>query len=598
MGRRSCSYCDDPGHQRRDCPSLTDHLRRKLVSISPDHEIIWPDGTRVIGRFGRYAEIVGQSAARASGAEVSSQSTPLAANYLNLVLDDDEFRGDFFQSNDSRHKRGPEEIPANRQLRSRLNALPDGEQRRIVRLTEDPGSVPENSSTPHPGIQPVPPTLTPGPDGAASHQGVPSSAFSRDASVGMDVEQSSPTGGVEAGVSTDPASKKGPAFFKRYTDLRRELVPRQVFEKLLDTPVQLPWKDVVRLSPDLQRMFNDCTRNKNIPMPVTGRAVPWDSSTVAQEALYQLNNAELTSPNLGPYYSHGLPMIQITIGKYVVNALLDTGSQINIIDHELHADLDLPLRFDGKHKVVGAGQHSSSLSGIAESIPVTVGSVVTRLHFWVHKKSNYGAVIGMPGLRALGFVIDCTRHYVTMRTPDGVKIRIPAISPTDPATKTYLGPPPPVIGRDDESSDSEEEIVGMHRVNHLRLESTDWSMKPLQYHFNTKRKNVAEKVKALPIPSSWPTAAPLRRPPFERDPFLTPLTPWPPPFQPTEKLTEERMEQISFGPPGFLNEAETNLLKWCLSLREKALAFCNAEKGLLSAEYADPIRIELVDHEV
>ncbi|KAE8217162.1 hypothetical protein CF319_g8686 [Tilletia indica] len=129
-------------------------------------------------------------------------------------------------------------------------------------------------------------------------------------------------------------------------------------------------------------------------MPITGRAVPWDSSTVAQEALYQLKNAELTSQNLGPYYSHGLPMIQITIGKYVVNALLDTGSQINIIDHKLHADLDLPLRFDGKHKVVGAGQHSSSLSGIAESIPVTVGSVVTRLHFWVHKKSNYGAVIG------------------------------------------------------------------------------------------------------------------------------------------------------------------------------------------------------------
>ncbi|KAE8241373.1 hypothetical protein A4X13_0g7444 [Tilletia indica] len=587
-GRRSCAYCDDPGHMRRECSILNDHLRRKLISITPENEILWNDGSRVMARFGRYAEVVSQAGARSSGpaASVGAGTGPasLAANYLQLIHDDDEYENDFFQSNDSRHKRKLGDLATNRELRSRPNSMPAQTPYTGVRFAETSGNVPTDEAGPSSTLPPLPPLgqaqgLTP--DGEANPTG--HSGERR-------------TEGVEAGVSTDPAAKRGPAFFKRYTDLRRELVPREVFDKLLDAPVQLPWRDIVGLSPDLQKLFNDVTKNKNIPMPVTGRAVPWEGTTVAQEALYQLNNTELAAQNLGPYYSHGLPMIRLSIGKFAVNALLDTGSQINLIDHELHSELDLPLRFDGNHKVIGAGQHSSSLSGIAESIPVTVGSMTSKIHFWVHRKSNYAAVIGMPGLRALGFVIDCTRHYVTMRSPDGVKIRIPAISPTDPATKTYLGPPPSQ-GADD-SSDSEGEEVSMHRVNHLRLEPAEWSLKPLEYHFNTKRKNVAEKVKALPVASSWPTAAPLRRPPFERDPFVTPLTPWPPPFRATEKLTEERMGQISFGAPGFLNEAETNLLKWCLSLREKALAFCNAEKGLLSAEYADPIRIELVDHEV
>ncbi|KAE8229024.1 hypothetical protein CF326_g6021 [Tilletia indica] len=592
--RRSCAYCDDPGHMRRDCGVLTDHIRRKLVTISPENEIQWSDGSKMIARFGRYAEQVNQAGTRPGPSNpTGSGAPPMAANYLHLVEDDDGYE-ELFQSNDTRHKRKLDDLATNRELRSRPNHAPGETPRPIVRFSENPGSLPENAGIQTSDPYAVPPELSTG--GPSSGPGPLGNGGSRGHAEANQGPGGSGTEGVEAGVGTEGTSRRGPAFFKRYTDLRRELVPRQVFDKLLDAPVQLPWRDIVGLSPDLQKLFNDCTRNKNIPMPVTGRAVPWDGASVAQEALYQLNSTELGAHSLVPYYSHGLPMVRLTVGGFTVDALLDTGSQINLIDHELHGRLDLPLRFDGNHKVIGAGQHSSSLSGIAESIPVTVGSMTSKIHFWVHRKSNYAAVIGMPGLRALGFVIDCTRHYVTMRSPDGVKIRIPAISPTDPATKTYLGPPP--SQRVDDSSDSEGEEVAMHRVNHLRLEPSEWSLEPTEYHFNTKRKSVAEKVRALPIASSLPTAAPLRRPPFERDPFVTPLTPWPPPFRPTEHLTEERMEQISFGPPGFLNEAETNLLKWCLALREKALAFCNAEKGLLSAEYADPIRIELVNHEV
>ncbi|KAA1087385.1 hypothetical protein PGT21_030412 [Puccinia graminis f. sp. tritici] len=57
----------------------------------------------------------------------------------------------------------------------------------------------------------------------------------------------------------------------------------------------------------------------------------------------------------------------------------------------------------------------------------------------------------------------------------------------------------------------------------------------------TKYKPVAKKVR--PVNQAMPQSInpPLQRPPLSRDPYKTPLTPNPPPFQPTSKITEERL---------------------------------------------------------
>ena len=112
-----------------------------------------------------------------------------------------------------------------------------------------------------------------------------------------------------------------------------------------------------------------------------------------------------------------------------------------------------------------------------------------------------------------------------------------------------------------------------------------------------KYKSVSRKVKPMNIPMPISINPPLTRPPLSRDPYLTPLTPNPPEFIPTRKVTEERLKLINFGPPGFLKPAELNLFKYLITKREKSLAFDETERGLLKHTYGKPYVIPVAPHE-
>ncbi|MBW0578565.1 hypothetical protein O181_118280 [Austropuccinia psidii MF-1] len=54
---------------------------------------------------------------------------------------------------------------------------------------------------------------------------------------------------------------------------------------------------------------------------------------------------------------------------------------------------------------------------------------------------------------------------------------------------------------------------------------------------------------------------------------------------------------INFGPSGWLSEEETNLLKNVIFLREKAIAFCEEERGVLKHSYGKPYKVPVISHE-
>ena len=120
-------------------------------------------------------------------------------------------------------------------------------------------------------------------------------------------------------------------------------------------------------------------------------------------------------------------------------------------------------------------------------------------------------------------------------------------------------------------------------------EGTLWCM--------TKYKPVAKKVRPVNQPIPQALNPPLQRPSLSRDPYKTPLTPWPPDFQPTAKITEERLKVINFGPKGWLWEEEMKLFLHIIVLREKALAFCAEERGLLKPSYGLPYVIPVIEHD-
>ncbi|KNF01305.1 hypothetical protein PSTG_05404 [Puccinia striiformis f. sp. tritici PST-78] len=91
--------------------------------------------------------------------------------------------------------------------------------------------------------------------------------------------------------------------------------------------------------------------------------------------------------------------------------------------------------------------------------------------------------------------------------------------------------------------------------------------------------------------------SPLSFPPLSRDPYQTPLTPFPPEFTPTWKITEERLKVINFGPADFLWAEELKLFKHLIITRQDAFAFGPEERGLLKHTYGQPYVIPVIKHE-
>ncbi|KII83044.1 hypothetical protein PLICRDRAFT_61104, partial [Plicaturopsis crispa FD-325 SS-3] len=77
---------------------------------------------------------------------------------------------------------------------------------------------------------------------------------------------------------------------------------------------------------------------------------------------------------------------------------------------------------------------------------------------------------------------------------------------------------------------------------------------------------------------------------------LPKLTPTPPDFEPTDKLTSERMEMLEVNHKGFLWPEEEKLFKWILRLNEDALAFTDQDRGTFSESYFTPYIIPTVPH--
>ncbi|KII93977.1 hypothetical protein PLICRDRAFT_65723, partial [Plicaturopsis crispa FD-325 SS-3] len=103
--------------------------------------------------------------------------------------------------------------------------------------------------------------------------------------------------------------------------------------------------------------------------------------------------------------------------------------------------------------------------------------------------------------------------------------------------------------------------------------------------------------KVHPVSGTFPEQARVhRRIPVDPLLSLPELTPTPPEFTPTHKLSADRMKQLQVNYNGFLWPEEEKLFKQVLRLNEAALAFTDQDRGTLSEEYFSPYIMPTVPH--
>ncbi|MBW0461736.1 hypothetical protein O181_001451 [Austropuccinia psidii MF-1] len=111
-----------------------------------------------------------------------------------------------------------------------------------------------------------------------------------------------------------------------------------------------------------------------------------------------------------------------------------------------------------------------------------------------------------------------------------------------------------------------------------------------------KYKSVLKKVRQVNEAMPQDLNTPLEGPKLSRDPYETPLSPNQPLLIGTSRFTEETISNINFRPSGWLSEEEINLLKNVLLLREKAIAFCQEERGVLRNSYGKHNKTPVIPH--
>jgi hypothetical protein len=123
------------------------------------------------------------------------------------------------------------------------------------------------------------------------------------------------------------------------------------------------------------------------------------------------------------------------------------------------------------------------------------------------------------------------------------------------------------------------------------LDSTDFDT---NFVF-TMYKRVDRKVR--PVSASFPEDCYVHRQ-IPEDPLLTlpKLSPNPPEFLPTKKITAERLKILKINEKGFLSSDEEKLFKHIMVLNEEAIAFEDAERGTFKDSYFSPYIIPTVPH--
>lgn len=101
-----------------------------------------------------------------------------------------------------------------------------------------------------------------------------------------------------------------------------------------------------------------------------------------------------------------------------------------------------------------------------------------------------------------------------------------------------------------------------------------------------------------PVSGTFPEDARVERR-FPCNPLdtLPPLSPIPPDFIPTERLTQERLDSLNLNPDNFLSSEEVKLFTHILHLNHLTLAFEEGHRGTFRQDYFTPYIIPVVEHE-
>jgi len=218
------------------------------------------------------------------------------------------------------------------------------------------------------------------------------------------VSQPTPAATQPEPPTPETTKTKPPSKFRLASDLSEQLPVDVGGGKMLDAPVQLTFREVLSVSNELAGYIHDQTRRKRIPLDTTQTK----SSTAGTTSANHATVASVTQNEWEKTY-YALPSgraVATIAEKTRVSALLDTGSEVNLIPKRIFDTLDYPIDTDIRWRISGYDQKTqdhlrgSGAFGVLHDCPIEIGGITVRLHLFVVQDAAPDLLLGRPFERA------------------------------------------------------------------------------------------------------------------------------------------------------------------------------------------------------
>jgi hypothetical protein len=437
---RRCFICDKPNAHRLgiyNCPEVRVLIEEGLVAYSPDGRLMRANGgvlPRGIPNGGvakalrdeKLTTAASSSDLKGKGREGRDPPPHMAAiaglqSYGRDVLDDDTYGVYSFPTTRSQAKDAKKGNANDRKLDSDSRAPTAGvpkpqapaPQRQIPPVRQQPVNVPSNTQ-PHPANTE---------DTWRQRKTVPKPNLT-----------SQPPGRNNAEVQ-DPNKLTKPSSGYHFTSTIQEMVDGDAIQrKILDTMITLPLKEILGISPELQKRFAGLTKTRREYTSKPVVATSLDDPTHADSTIHDnedtldgtrdpFSNSELllsydedtenVDDILLRYSSavkiHTNPLFAMTTGRFEgtiatrhVVFMIDTGSELNLISDELYRQTSLALDVDGaRWSLKGINGGAVPLVGCCRDVPLLCGGHRFDHHFFVSREGTgkQDVILGQPWLQ-------------------------------------------------------------------------------------------------------------------------------------------------------------------------------------------------------
>jgi hypothetical protein len=165
---------------------------------------------------------------------------------------------------------------------------------------------------------------------------------------------------------------RGPA---RQSELSSQVDARAIANEILDSEITIPLRKILGTSKDIASTFQDLMRAKNKTTLSPSEQPPPEKLPIVASGT---QSRDPSKP-----YKGGLIRVRLRHELSFMTAIVDTGSEINIITEELALGLHLPIDMTQPIKMNDANGGVGKLDGLIPDVELACGSVYTKADLYV-----------------------------------------------------------------------------------------------------------------------------------------------------------------------------------------------------------------------